>query len=439
MAEALDIEVDVAAAFVPLYHPARYKVYWGGRGSGKSWHFARALLQMGVQRTLRILCTRELQKSINDSVHQLLVDQIHNMGLAWAYEILKTEIRSRINGTMFLFGGIKHSITEMKSTEGVDICWVEEAEAVTAESWRVLIPTIRKERSEIWVSFNPRRKADATYQRFIVRDLGDRGHVQKVSWRDNPWFPDVLRQEMEADKAADYNMYRHVWEGEFLTVAEHAMYKNELKLMYEEGRITPIPIDQGAAVNTFWDIGKNDATAIWFHQHVGMQDRFIDYEEMRQSDVADIAAIVLNKGYVLGTHYLPHDAKHDRLGMVQTVYHQLIGLGIRPIKIVPRVRHINEGIMQMRRAFPRAWIDPDRCERGLEALSHYELKFDPDNDVYMPNPPLKWATNGADAIRQWAQGYKGPNQWTAMNPHKVPSRDGVNRWTEQLESRAWAE
>ncbi len=413
MAEALDLQFDVAEPFVDLYYPKRYKCYYGGRGGAKSWAFARALLQMGLKRDLRVLCTRELQISIKDSVHRLLADQIAGMGLSAFYEVLNGEIRCRLNKTIFLFKGIKHSISEIKSTEGVDVCWVEEAENVSEASWRTLIPTIRKEGSEIWVSFNPRLKTDATYQRFVVKPpTSDRAVIKKVGWRDNPWFPQVLKDEMEADKANDYEMYLHVWEGELRQYAENAIYAKQLREAREQGRILSIPIAKDVPVNTFWDLGKDDHTAIWLHQQVGPQNRFIGYYQNRLEELPHYAKWVLGHQYIWGHHYLPHDVEQDILGMAKTRKQQLEDMGIRPITVVPRVRHLNEGIEQTRRAFAGCWFEQDRCEQGLEALANYERKYDDENDTHSETPIHNWASNGADAFRQFGQGYQGStNEW----------------------------
>ena len=190
----------------------RYKVYYGGRGSGKSWACARVLLARGFERPIRILCAREIQKSISDSVHKLLSEQLEEMGLGGFYDITRDAIRGQ-NGTEFIFKGLRANPQEIKSMEGIDICWVEEAQAVSAESWDVLIPTIRKPGSEIWVTFNPLDEQDPTYQRFIVNPSAD-ALVRKVNFDENPYFPEVLRKEMEWLKSRDYQAYLHVWEGE---------------------------------------------------------------------------------------------------------------------------------------------------------------------------------------------------------------------------------
>jgi phage terminase large subunit len=195
-----------------LFRPARYKVAYGGRGGAKSWGFARALLILAYGGPLRILCARELQNSIQDSVHKLLSEQIGALGLDGCFEIEQQIIRGK-NGSEFIFAGVKNNPTKIKSMEGIDICWVEEAERVSNESWQVLIPTIRKEGSEIWVSFNPNEDTDPTYQRFVINSP-DGAVVVPISWQDNPWFPEVLRQEKDYLARVDMDAYQHVWMGE---------------------------------------------------------------------------------------------------------------------------------------------------------------------------------------------------------------------------------
>jgi phage terminase large subunit len=208
---AAAIEIGERARFM-YQEQARYKVLYGGRGSLKSWSAARTLLLMGGERRLRILCAREFQNSIADSVHRVLSDQIVLMGLDDLYTVQKATIQG-VNGTEFIFAGLRHNTTSLKSLEGVDICWVEEAEAVSEESWQVLDPTIRKPGSEIWVTFNPGQETDPTYQRFVVRKRDD-AIVVKVGWKDNPWLPAVLRKQAEDMLRTDPEAYDHVWGGE---------------------------------------------------------------------------------------------------------------------------------------------------------------------------------------------------------------------------------
>ena len=221
-------KVDIPGKFQALIQPARYKVFYGGRGGAKSWAVARVLLGMAASRRLRILCARELQTSIADSVHRLLADQIYAMGLQQNFEIVKTAIRST-TGSEFLFKGLRMSIQEIKSTEGVDICWVEEAQSVSADSWDILIPTIRKQGSEIWVTFNPREESDPTYQRFVMKPQPG-AIVEKVGWQDNPWFPPTLDAERRYMLSIDPDAYHHIWGGHCRTISQAVIFGKRISI-----------------------------------------------------------------------------------------------------------------------------------------------------------------------------------------------------------------
>jgi len=192
----------------------RYRVCKGGRGSSKSWEIARQLILKAVKEPLTILCTRELQKSIKDSVHRLLVSQIELMGLQAHFTWNKTMLSSNI-GAEFLFYGLRFNSDEIKSTEGVDICWLEEAQKTSQTGLEDLIPTIRKPNSEIWVSYNPKNEDDAINTMFVA-DGRDNAIVRHVNYDENPWFPDVLRTEMTQMRDTNYKLYERVWEGKIV-------------------------------------------------------------------------------------------------------------------------------------------------------------------------------------------------------------------------------
>lgn len=208
----MKVEADFPEKLEFLFKPKRYKVAHGGRGSGKSWGFARALLIRAMEKKTRILCTREVQKSIKDSVHRLLGDQIEELGLGAYFEVLQNEIRAK-NGSQFLFAGLANTTAEsIKSFEGCNIVWVEEAQTVSDRSWEILIPTIRAPKSEIWVTFNPSEESDPTYQRFIVSPPPD-ASVVRLNWNDNPWFPEELKREKDYLYSVDPEAAEHVWGG----------------------------------------------------------------------------------------------------------------------------------------------------------------------------------------------------------------------------------
>lgn len=212
-----------------LKEKARFKVVYGGRGSAKSSSMARALIIKALQEKNRILCTRELQNSISDSVHRLLTDIIYSNELDSFFEITKTSIKST-NGSEFIFKGVKNNINEIKSLEGIDICWVEEAQKISEISWDILIPTIRKSGSEIWICFNPDEKDDPTYQRFIINPPANT-IVVKINYDDNKWFSDTeLVAEMEYDRQFRPEIYENKWLGNIKKVSEALIFKNKFEV-----------------------------------------------------------------------------------------------------------------------------------------------------------------------------------------------------------------
>ena len=212
--------------FKPMINPAPYKVLYGGRGSGKSMFFAELSVEVARRIKTVILCAREFQGSIKDSVHKLISETIETLGYAHEFEIQRDRIIHKGTGTEFVFNGVRNNITKIKSIQGVGICWVEEAEAVSKDSWEVLLPSIRGDKNaEVWVSFNPKNILDDTYQRFVIRPPA-RSIVMKANYNNNPWFHDSpLPAQMQECKERDYDLYLHVWEGEPVADSEMAIIK----------------------------------------------------------------------------------------------------------------------------------------------------------------------------------------------------------------------
>ena len=394
-----------------LFEPWRYKVAYGGRGGAKSWGFGRALLIHGTGKTyfnrpLRILCAREIQKSIQDSVHALLAGQIGKLGLNDFYSVQKTSIYG-VNGTEFLFAGLKHNINNIKSFEDVDIVWVEEAQTVSKASWDVLIPTIRKNGSEIWISFNPELDTDETYWRFVLNPPPG-AKVVKINWSDNPWFPDVLRVEKDFLKDKDLDSYEHIWEGMCKQVVEGAVYRSELLQADKEGRICRVPYDPIKPVHTFWDLGFSDSTSIWFAQTVGFEFHLIDYLEGSQQALQYYLKKIQEKPYVYGTHYLPHDARAHQLGSGRSIEEQMRAGGFK-VEIVPRLS-VEDGIAAARAIFPRTWFDAEKCADGIQALRHYRYEVDDKLGTFKKQPLHDWASHPADAFREFAVAIREPEK-----------------------------
>ena len=381
-----------------LFEPkdSRYRVLYGGRGAGKSHSVARALLVKGVVDTIRVLCAREFQTSIKDSVHKLLVDQIYNMKLEAHYDITQTSIRGK-NGTEFIFAGIKNNINGLKSIEGIDYCWVEEANNVTSHSWDVLIPTIRKENSEIWITFNPELPTDETYKRFVISPP-DGAVVQKVNWSDNNWFPAVLDLERQSLMNRDFEAYQNVWEGFTRSTIDGAIFAKEMGRAEQDGRICNVPYDATKGVMAVFDIGWADSTAIWFVQFVGMETRLLRYMEVNQTTISEILAKMQTFGYVYDTLYLPHDAQNRTLASNGRSIEEIVrsaGFNVRIIDKVP----IADSINAARTIFSSCYFDKNLCEVGLSCLRHYRYDVDPDTKAFSQKPLHDQYSHGADAFR----------------------------------------
>jgi phage terminase large subunit len=422
---------EIRASFPPklrfLSEPHRYKILYGGRGGAKSWGIARILLLMGAERQLRILCAREFQNSIAESVHHLLEEQIGILGLESIYTVQKASIQAT-NGSEFAFVGLRHSVGNLKSYEGFDIVWVEEAQVVSKQSWQVLIPTIRKENSEIWVSFNPDLESDETYRRFVLNPPPG-AVVVKVNWQDNPWFPDVLRKEMEHLRATDPDAYQHIWEGCCNTTLEGAIYADQLRQVDREQRIKAIPYDPSRPVWTFWDLGFGDNTSIWFVQAFPYEYRMIDFISNHGKALPYYLKELQDRGYIYAKHCIPHDGKAKQLGTGKSIEEMMRATGI-PVDIVPSFS-VTDGINAARTLFPMVWFDADKCTDGIQALRHYCWKVNQQTGQVMNEPDHNWASHPADAFRYFAVGIKYEGQ-----PNPDYPIDGMN-WNYSNQQQGW--
>lgn len=422
---------------------ARYKVAYGGRGAAKSRSYATALLIRGMQRKQRALCCREIQKSIKESVHQLLANQIVALGLQDFYTVLNAEIRGR-RGTSFGFAGLRYNATGLKSYEDADIAWVEEGQAVSKTSWGILIPTIRNEGSEIWVSFNPEFEDDDTYQRFVVHPPKN-SIVCEINWRDNPWFPDVLEQERIELKERDPAEYDHVWEGKCRKWLEGAIYANELRAAYDQKRVRKVEHDANAKVYTAWDLGRTDDTAIWWYQLVGGEIHVLESYASSGGSLSEYASQITGhdvridivdgevkakvgepipelehrRGYKYETHWLPHDARAKTLAANgKSIQQQLqTALGYGMVRIVPNLSR-EDGIQAARTSFPRCWFDADKTADGLKALRKYRRELKDDEVSLSKEPKHDWTSHYADAFRYLAVAWQEDRPSSQENRQK---------------------
>jgi phage terminase large subunit len=379
-----------------LFDKARYKIYYGGRGAGKSHSVAKALLIMGARSPIRVLCAREYQTSIKDSVHKLLCDQIELMNMHSIYEVTQNSIRGK-NGSEFAFIGLKNNVANVKSYEGIDICWVEEAQTVSRMSWNTLIPTIRKEQSEIWVTFNPELETDETYQRFVLKPP-DGAVVQKINWSDNPWFPETLALEKDALKSRDPSAYQTVWQGLCRLTVDGAIFANEMQVAELDGRITKVAYDPTKPVHAIFDLGWADSTAIWFLQFVGMETRLIRYVEDSQKTISHYLALMQTYGYMYDTLWLPHDAQNKTLASNGKSIEEIVRAAGYKTRIIERTP-VADSINAARTIFRNCWFDRENCYDGLQCLRHYRYDVDAETGQFSRQPLHDIYSHGADAFR----------------------------------------
>lgn len=387
----------------------RYKGARGGRGSAKSWTVARALLILGTMRKLRILCTREVQKSIKQSVHKLLKDQIEGLRLSKFYRVLDTELRG-LNGTEFSFSGLSdQTVDSIKSFEGCDIVWVEEAQTVSKRSWQTLIPTIRKDGSEIWITFNPELETDETYDRFVTNCPVDCKMVE-MNYMDNPWFPEVLEKERQHAKVtlpeAEYNW---IWEGKCMPAVVGAIYYNEVIKADAESRVCNVPYDPMLKAHVVFDLGWNDCMAISVVQRHGSEVRVVKYIEDSHRTLDSYSDELRRLGYNWGRVWLPHDGFTGDYKTGKSAAQILAALGwdvVSKEEIAMRQLDVEGGIRAARMTLGRMYIDKTNCARLVECIKRYRRHINqttgeagaPLHDEY---------SHGADNLRYVAVNLEG--------------------------------
>lgn len=382
----------------------RYKVVYGGRGSGKSYAFADACLIKAIQKKVRILCARQLQTSIRDSVHKLLCDRIFALELQEWFVITRESIRCK-NGSEFIFKGIQNNVMEIKSMEGIDICWVEEAQSVSDESWEVLIPTIRKEDSEIWVSFNPDREDDSTFKRF-VKSPPQNCKTVLLNYTDNPYFPETLRKEMEYCKRIDYPKYEHIWLGKTIMETEAQIFKGKFEVVEFEA-------DEWTEFYYGADWGfANDKTAL---VRCFIEDNclFIDYEAGGVGiEMEEIPKLFDTVPDSRKWRIRADNARPETISYVARH-------GFKCIPVKKWKGSIEDGIEYMR-SFEKIYIHP-RCKQIIEEFKYYSYKKDRVSGDILPIIVDAW-NHFIDATRYALEPY-------IMNKGKMKIRDD---WDNQI-------
>lgn len=414
------MNVEFPEKAVELFKPAPYKVMHGGRGGSKSWNMARALLALGAHRKLFIVCGREIQRSIKDSVHKLLSEQVQALGLSDRYDIQEQKIIGK-NGTEIVFVGVRNNIGSIKSMEGIDIFWLTEAVHVSNHTWDTLLPTVRRDPpfgpfgqgSEIWLDFNPDLGSDDTYKRWVL-EPPEGSLVIEVSHSDNPWFPEILRKQMEDMKAKDFDNYLTVWEGKTRRSLDGAIYAKELSAAITEGRINPqIRYSKSAGVTVSFDLGRSDMCALWFFQQIGMEHHAVDFYGNTGFGIDHYLEEIQRRKYLIKKIILPHDAANHHQAASKTIEHQV--RDVYPgeiVKIAPKVSIVN-GINATRQLFPRMYFSEGPTADGVLGLQHYQYGVNPETHVRTKEPLHNWASNPADSLRYYAVEIKEGNKPSA--------------------------
>jgi phage terminase large subunit len=412
--------IKLPPKLVPVFSgEARYRGAYGGRGSGKTRGFAKMTAVKGYQwgaagHEGQILCAREFMNSLDESSLEEIKAAIRSEPWLNAYyEIGEKFIRSVDGRIKYTFSGLRHNLDSIKSKARILLCWVDEAEPVTEEAWRKLVPTIREENSEIWVTWNPERKNSPTHKRFREAPP-DGAKIVELNWRDNPWFPEVLDLERKGDMKARPDHYPHVWEGDFVTVVDGAYFAEGLTQARSEGRVGRVAADPLMTTRAVWDIGgtgaKADACAIWIVQYVGREIRFLNYYEAVGQPLATHVQWLRSNGYDKALCVLPHDgATNDRVHDVS--YESALRAAGFEVQVVP-----NQGkgaamarVEQARRLFPSMWFNEATTAGGLDAVGWYHEKRDDERGIGL-GPNHDWSSHGADAFGLVAVAYEAPSE-----------------------------
>jgi phage terminase large subunit len=407
------LQIETAEAFLPLLEPARYKGAYGGRGSGKSHFFGELLVEDCLREPgMLAVCIREVQMTLAQSSKRLIESKIAALGVGSQFCVYDDKIRTPGDG-LIIFQGMKdHTAESIKSLEGFKRAWIEEAQALSARSLTLLRPTIRAVGSEIWASWNPRRKSDAIDEFFRVKKP-DNAVIVKVNWRDNPWFPRELEEERQLDLKLYPDRYDHIWEGEYARALEGAYFARGLMEARTQGRIGNVGADPLLPLRAFFDIGgagaRADAMAIWIVQFVGREIRVLDYIEGVGQTLAYYAGELRKRGYQEAICILPHDGVNRNPISGKRYADHLSDAGF---DVPPPIPNQGPGAASMRieavrRVLPRCWFNEATTEAGRDALGYYHERKDEHRNVGL-GPEHDWSSNAADAFGLMAIVYEEP-------------------------------
>ncbi|WP_165820009.1 PBSX family phage terminase large subunit [Microvirga sp. KLBC 81] len=415
-------DIEIAESMLPLLGEARYKAAYGGRAGMKSHFFADQVVLRGRKQRLRVACIREIQNSLKESVRQLIIDKIERRSQPGEWTITDSEMRHNRTGTLIIFKGMQSfNADNIKSLEGFDIIWVEEAQTLSARSLRILRPTVRKEGSQLWFSWNPRHDTDAVDRFFRGQEPPPGTILVETNWRDNPWLSPEIRAEIEHDFRVDPEMAHHVWDGGYEIITEGSYYARLIAQAEREGRIGDFPYDPAYRLRTAWDIGVDDYTAVWFIQDNGIYRWVVDYWETSgdgpQQVVeaalpelladpaltrANLVSLGRETAFKYERHFLPHDVMVREWGAgAKERWKTLKELGVWPLH--PGVQQPpEERINATRKLLPLTrFNNTRRVQTGLSRLRRYTRKFHEQMGVWQ-GPQHDINSHGADAFGEYA-------------------------------------
>lgn len=413
------LQIPTARVFVPLLTPARDKVAHGGRGSGKSHFFAGLAVEDAIAEPgenggegLRMVCIREIQKDLAQSAKLLIEGKLsaHGLGEADGFKVFEDCIQTPGDGLVIFKGMNNYTADSIKSLEGFKRAWWEEAHTATQKSINLLRPTMRAPGSQLWWSYNPSQETDPVDIMFRGVERPSDAIVVQANWRDNPWFTTELERERQDCLRMMPDQYAHIWEGDYVTVAEGAYFAKDLALAREQDRITELVADPLMQYRAFWDIGVRDATSIWVAQFIGQTIKVLDYYEAVGQPLGTHLEWLRSKGYGSALCVLPHDgAKHDAVTAVRFEDHiRAAGFEVQTVENQGKGAAMKR-VETARRLFPRIWFDKVKCAGGLKALGWYHEKKDENRNIGL-GPEHDWASHGADAFGLMCVAYEEPKR-----------------------------
>jgi len=421
------IQIDTPRWALPLLEQSRFKAAWGGRGSGKSHFFGEYIIENHIaDKDQSTVCVREVQKSLDQSVKRLLEQKIEKMNAGWYFQVQDSKIKSSSGSGLITFQGMQnHTADSVKSLEGYHRAWVEEAQTLSQYSLDLLRPTIRMPESEILFSWNPRYKTDPV-DKFFRKNPPKDAIIVNVNWQDNPWFPEVLRREMEHDFATDEDKAEHIWNGAYGN-AQGSILGKWVSKAIRESRISPdVSFDPGGApIEISSDLGFRDTASWWYWQRCLGGYRVLKYDGDTGLDADDwiprIQQAIEEMGFgKIGKVWLPHDARAKTFQSKHTTIEKFLSaFGHDKVAIVPISKKIDQ-ISAARTVIDKCEFNYSHCEDGIDGLAAWEYEYNEETGIFSREPLHNWASHPADAFAYGCQVMQ------FQDPPK-PSEDGTLR------------